>query len=319
MEVLRNVTCDGVSLLEVQVDLTRQIDFVLPVGIIIAILGVLSISVAIFLLVLVLDPKDKRLPVPMSVFGIVLFFSATMGYVAIGMWILVPVSDNVCMARVWLGTIAVSMMLGASISRASQIKRLNQALHSIAKMEDMIQQKLWWAFVDLVVIVIVQLLILAVWQSVDPFRSVTVVYDSDNLTGAYECASDSLGFWAVEVAFLAIIVIYGMIEIYQAWNLPSQTNQSKWILFSLYNTIIVAAVCLPIISLVDGEKEIAIVAIVGLIFLFFQMQTSFMVPSFYSGIYRSSRSGSDGTTTERNSKSTTKTKRSQTSRDTNTK
>eukprot|EP01127_Copromyxa_protea_P000918 TRINITY_DN1082_c0_g1_i3.p1 TRINITY_DN1082_c0_g1~~TRINITY_DN1082_c0_g1_i3.p1 ORF type:complete len:128 (-),score=23.71 TRINITY_DN1082_c0_g1_i3:11-394(-) len=112
--------------------------------------------------------------------------------------------------------------------------------------------------------------------------------------------------WGAEIGFLAIIVIYGMIEIYQAWNLPSQTNQSKWILFSLYNVILTAAVCLPIISLVEDETDVAIVAIVGLIFLFFQMQISFMIPSFYSGIYRSTKSGSSGGSTKGTGKSTTK-------------
>eukprot|EP01127_Copromyxa_protea_P004812 TRINITY_DN14646_c0_g1_i1.p1 TRINITY_DN14646_c0_g1~~TRINITY_DN14646_c0_g1_i1.p1 ORF type:complete len:120 (-),score=29.36 TRINITY_DN14646_c0_g1_i1:15-374(-) len=107
--------------------------------------------------------------------------------------------------------------------------------------------------------------------------------------------------WGAEVGFLVVIVLYGMAEIYQACKLPSQTNQSKWILFSLYNTILTAAVGLLIISLVDGEKEVAMVAIVGLIFLFFQMQVSYMIPSFYSGIYRSSVS--DGST-ERGSTTT---------------
>eukprot|EP01127_Copromyxa_protea_P015314 TRINITY_DN4389_c0_g1_i1.p1 TRINITY_DN4389_c0_g1~~TRINITY_DN4389_c0_g1_i1.p1 ORF type:complete len:320 (-),score=49.92 TRINITY_DN4389_c0_g1_i1:98-1057(-) len=302
IEGLARIECDGVSLLAVLADEDYGLEFVLPVSICIAIIAILSLTVAIFLLVLVLNPKDKRLPVPMSVFGIVLFLSSVVGYISVGMWLIVPTSDHVCMARVWLGTISVSTMLGASISRASQIKRLNQALHSIAKMEDMIQQKLWRAFVDLLVIVCVQLAILIIWQSVDPFRSVLVTYDFDNLTGAYECASDSLGMWGAEVGFLAIIVLYGMMEIYLAWNLPSQTNQSKWILFSLYNVILTAAVCLPIISLVEGEKEVAIVAIVGLIFLFFQMQFSFMIPSFYSGIYRSTQSGSGGSATERKSR-----------------
>eukprot|EP01127_Copromyxa_protea_P007355 TRINITY_DN17266_c0_g1_i1.p1 TRINITY_DN17266_c0_g1~~TRINITY_DN17266_c0_g1_i1.p1 ORF type:complete len:122 (-),score=33.47 TRINITY_DN17266_c0_g1_i1:29-352(-) len=104
-----------------------------------------------------------------------------------------------------------------------------------------------------------------------------------------------------------------MAEIYQAWNLPSQTNQSKWILFSLYNTILTGAVCLPIISLVDGEKEVAMVAIVGLIFLFFQMQVSYMIPSFYSGIYRSSMS--DESTEKGSNASTTTAKASKTSQE----
>lgn len=63
------------------------------------------------------------------------------------------------------------------------------------------------------------------------------------------------GLWGAEAGFLAIVVIYGLVEIYAAWNLPSQTNQSKWILFSLYNCILTGGVCLPIISLVDNERD----------------------------------------------------------------
>eukprot|EP01127_Copromyxa_protea_P000920 TRINITY_DN1082_c1_g1_i1.p1 TRINITY_DN1082_c1_g1~~TRINITY_DN1082_c1_g1_i1.p1 ORF type:complete len:662 (-),score=109.53 TRINITY_DN1082_c1_g1_i1:28-2013(-) len=290
LQVLGNATCDGISLLAVDAAERHDLSFIIPVAACIGAIIILSIGVVIFLLVLVLNPKDKRLPVPMSAFGITLFLASIIGYVSVAMWLIVPTSDHICMARVWLGTIAVSIMLGASISRASQIKRLNAALHSISKMEDVMKQKLWYTFIDLFVIFCVQLVILIIWQSVDPYRSVLVIYDVDNNRGAYECASDSLGLWGAEVGVLAIIVIYGMIEIYQAWNLPSQTNQSKWLLFSLYNTILTAAVCLPIISLVDGEEEVAMVAVVGLIFLIFQMQVSFMVPSFYSGIYRSTRS-----------------------------
>lgn len=65
--------------------------------------------------------------------------------------------------------------------------------------------------------------------------------------------------WGAEAGFLSLIILYGLVEIYIAWNLPSQTNQSKWILFSLYNCILTGAVCLPIFSLVKTEKEYAII------------------------------------------------------------
>lgn len=39
------------------------------------------------------------------------------------MWLIVPNSDGICMARVWLGTIAIAILLGTSIARASQIRQ----------------------------------------------------------------------------------------------------------------------------------------------------------------------------------------------------
>lgn len=139
----------------------------------------------------------------------------------------------------------------------------------------------------------------------DPFCSQLNIVDPVLLLGEYVCASDSLVYnsvstlilkalWGTEVAFLALIVLYGCIEIYIAWNLPSQTNQSKWILFSLYNVILTGAVCLPVISLVETERDVAIVSIVGQTFLYFQMQVSYLVPSFYNGIYRSTHSTGSG-------------------------
>lgn len=67
----------------------------------------------------------------MTLFGLNMFFAGLIGYIGIGMWLLVPNEDSICMARVWLGTLAMSLMLGGSISRASQIKRLNAAVYSL--------------------------------------------------------------------------------------------------------------------------------------------------------------------------------------------
>ena len=41
--------------------------------------------------------------------------------------------------------------------------------------------------------------------------------------------------------------------------MTSKINQSKWILLSLYNVMLTGAACLPIISLVKGERNLAIV------------------------------------------------------------
>lgn len=66
----------------------------------------------------------------MTLFGLNIFFAGLLGYIGVGMWLLVPDEDSICMARVWLGTLAMSLMLGGSISRASQIKRLNAAVNN---------------------------------------------------------------------------------------------------------------------------------------------------------------------------------------------
>jgi len=90
---------------------------------------------------------------------------------------------------------------------------------------------------------------------------------------------DTLGFWGVEGIFIAIIVTYGVLQLYLSWEMVGNVGLSKWILFSLYNVILTGAACLPIIALISGEQNLCSVVVSGMLFIYAQLQFSFYLPS----------------------------------------
>lgn len=124
------------------------------------------------------------------------------------MWVFVPTEDPICMARVWLCSIGITLLLASSISRASQIQTYAQVVccslrsilipvqmksrSSVLELKDLASQKLWITFLDVFVMVIIQVVICIIWQTVDPYRSTIVVLDDFHLTAEYHCQSDSL-------------------------------------------------------------------------------------------------------------------------------
>jgi len=249
----------------------------------------------------------SKTPLPVSVFGVLLSFSGIVGYVGVGMWLIVPTNDHVCMARVWLGCIAISLMLSCSISRTSNIRSFAKAdkkRDSIVKFKKLQSQPLWRTYLDAIVILTAQLVILIIWQSVDPYRSTIEVLDSFNLVGEYHCIMNTLGFWGVEGVFIAIIVTYGVLQLYLSWEMVGNIGLSKWILFSLYNVILTGAACLPIIALISGEQNLCSVVVSGGLFIYAQLQFSFYLPAL-------SNPNSDSTSTSsRVSKTSVSQKRS---------
>lgn len=150
---------------------------------------------------------------------------------------------------------------------------------AVSDLSELGKQKVWLTFVDVFLILAIQLVILVIWHAVDPYRPVLIVLDEFELTAEWQCASDTLALWGVEVAYIALVVLYGVAQIYRSWSIASRINQSRWILLSLYNVMLTGAACLPIIALVEGEKNLAIVAISGLLFITFQIQGSFLFPT----------------------------------------
>eukprot|EP01126_Amoeba_proteus_P044086 TRINITY_DN487_c0_g1_i3.p1 TRINITY_DN487_c0_g1~~TRINITY_DN487_c0_g1_i3.p1 ORF type:complete len:558 (-),score=69.63 TRINITY_DN487_c0_g1_i3:158-1831(-) len=281
LKLLANVSCNGTSLLSYSAVTQYDASFLAVVSTILVLLTIIS-SAFLVRFVSYLFSNEPKLPFPMIIYAVLICSSGIIGYAGVGMWLIVPTTSHVCMARVWLGTIGLSVILSTNISRASQIQKLNAIVksnRSTQKLQEVQQQGALMMFRDVAIVFMIQVVIDIIWQTVDPYSSRLVPQDDFQLLAEWQCQSDSLALWIIELVFMVLVCFYGVIQIYRSWSITSRINQSKWILLSLYNVILTGTACLPIVGLVTGEKNLAIVAVSGLTFIYVQIQFSFLLPT----------------------------------------
>eukprot|EP01126_Amoeba_proteus_P044093 TRINITY_DN487_c0_g2_i4.p1 TRINITY_DN487_c0_g2~~TRINITY_DN487_c0_g2_i4.p1 ORF type:complete len:518 (-),score=79.44 TRINITY_DN487_c0_g2_i4:120-1673(-) len=129
LKLLANVSCNGTSLLRYSAVTQYDSAFIGIVSTILVIFTLVSAACWMRFVYHLFDRKCK-LPYPMVVYGILICSSGIIGYAGVGMWLIVPTTSSVCMARVWLGSLGISIALSTNISRASQIQQLNSIMKS---------------------------------------------------------------------------------------------------------------------------------------------------------------------------------------------
>jgi len=92
-------------------------------------------------------------------------------------------------------------------------------------------------FSILVVGLVIQLIILVVWQIVDPFTLHTNVVDPINLIIEDSCSSSYGDVWyGIQIAYFSSLLIFGLIVVYFTWSVA--LSETKWMMISIYNYVI---------------------------------------------------------------------------------
>ena len=309
MNRLEAITCidDGLSILANH-SLVQHVPTAGMIGLLSAaeILG--GIALIGIIAYLVLD--WQKIPPPALFFFIAMLFGAVLNYISVGWFYLVPTHSYICQLRQWFVAIGFSVMFAAIFVRAFQI----QSIILLSKSSKILSSKTRQvkSLIRLIgtfsIIVAVQLVLLIIWTSVDPWVPVHHQVDDLRATYTYICSSNNNWLWfGLEIAYYGILLVFGFIVVYRSWDLKHLVIESKYLAISVYNSaVIMIIVIILFATLPSNDNLVFYISAAAIGFL-----TTFSVIAFIGPkLLRISGSGSTSTGASEMSTSTHNTRRS---------
>mmetsp|Transcript_11342 Transcript_11342/g.14740 ORF Transcript_11342/g.14740 Transcript_11342/m.14740 type:complete len:850 (-) Transcript_11342:172-2721(-) len=167
-----------------------------------------------------------------------------------------------CAGRVWLFHIGFTSMFGSLFLKVYRVWRIfgSQKMKKIViKFVDLLK--------GLAVLILIDLLILIVWQLVDPIRVVLVVEDVANVGDIdyYYCKLNTT-FVTLLGMFHVGLVLIGMYMSYQIRNVSDRFSETKYIMFAIYNIALLCAITLLVTSFDTGLSLKVLIGAVGYTF-----------------------------------------------------
>lgn len=230
---------------------------------------------------------------------------ASVSYVSVIFWYIVPVDTAICELRKWFTCIGVSLMLGALFTKTLQINAIyvfaNRRMRNLTKGV----QHMLIASASMVVVAVVQLVILAIWTGVDRWESRRIITDNVELVDELMCVSRNgglMGWLVVEIVFLGGMCLFASFVVYRTWEMKQSVSESKFILLYSYFVMLNLALIIPwIVSIQPNDDGIYYFASLSITLLtFITIVTSYFsrMPSRARG---NSSSGWGSTTNSRRS------------------
>lgn len=63
----------------------------------------------------------------------------------------------------------------------------------------------------------------------------------------YECNSKHMSTWmGLEATLFALILVWGLVVVYSTWKVKESIHESRWLLLSIYNIVVVLAILIPL-------------------------------------------------------------------------
>jgi hypothetical protein len=90
----------------------------------------------------------------------------------------------------------------------------------------------------MLVIILVQIILLVLWSSLDPWTAERVLNNSLEITEEWRCVSPNgqfVGWIIAEIVYFLLLCGFGLYVVYRTWDMKYSVFESKWILISIYN------------------------------------------------------------------------------------
>jgi phosphate transport system substrate-binding protein len=219
LQKLGEVQCSG----ELLLGATAVVQHSSPAFVAMLVLACLSCALAIVLGAIVLAQARKTMVNTEKVFLSLMLVGSIVALTSVGLWYAVPSSTGVCLARVWLMFLGMSIALSALFSRLTQIYFIWVSFVTARRMT---RERLMLMFFGVFGIgVLLQVILLAIWTGVDPFgRAVVSVSDLD-ITTTQVCTCSVPWVWfGLEIALFSIVLLWGVIATYSTWQLKEEVS-----------------------------------------------------------------------------------------------
>jgi len=138
-----------------------------------------------------------------------------------------------------------------------------------------------------------------VWSATDPYNSTQVVVDNIDLQAQWVCGSNLQALWgALLIIYFAALFGWGLYVVYDLWNIRRAASDTRWLLISIYNLVLVFCILVPLASVasIDSDHDSGLIALVAILFASTSTVAGVIVPSLIKKLRRTSN--------EKNSKNT---------------
>jgi hypothetical protein len=206
-----------------------------PAGIILSIFAGLGIIVAIIMFAVMVHQRDS--PVVMVAtwqFLLVMLFGCALGFGSVFTWIGRPY-DYTCALRIWIPPMAFILIMAPLLTKTWRLHRIF-TLGSLKVRP----YPLSYLIAMCAVLFTVQFIICIFWIALGTIKPVIVPDANDKKIAYVVCASNQSNRIAsyVTYGYLGLLMLIGCYLTFRVRNLPKDFNESRWIGFSIYNTML---------------------------------------------------------------------------------
>jgi len=257
------------------------------------------IAMLIFVFVLICNLAGiyfYRTPAINVIYSFIFLFGSICALISPIFWFQVPRNASVCTSRLWFTSLGLSIVLGTMFSRTWQLNVIYQYRKSMTAMKKNLNQRAALTQLTLVLctILAINLLILILWQSIDPYTNVEYLSDSLELIGEWKCSSNHMAAWIIlEAVFTMAILVWGLFVIYKTWSFKqAMLSETRWVFLALYNVVLNLAAVGPIVSQTTlNDNSLALAMVVSIDFCVGGIASAVLLPRlFKKGMEKSSSS-----------------------------
>jgi ABC-type branched-subunit amino acid transport system substrate-binding protein len=270
-----------------------------PAGIALAAIAAVGIAYCMGMLVLMIVWHESPLLISATYpFLVLILLGAALGFGSMFTWIGEPRSW-ICALRIWLPPMAFIIMLAPLLAKTWRLHRI----FSLTTLKTT-PIPLWKLIVLVSCLALIQVAICVAWISAGTIKVVTID-DKQNISEAYRiCEQNNVNRICAYVtyAYLGLLMVIGAYYAFRVRNLPKDFNESRWIGFSIYNTLLFSVIIIILgYSLADFKVTVLILICVCTLAITFGVTSLMMAPKIWDLILhpdrRSSSTGNSGSHT----------------------
>jgi len=163
-------------------------------------------------------------------------------YMGVIPWYYTPSSQAVCLSRVWISAMGYAILLATLFLRSWQLYRLYTKMvidnNWSFQVMNLLEMGGAVAFV-----IILQAILLIIWTLWDPWTPEKVFSDNINNIFEWRCNCEFGYVWfGIEFIFFGCLCVWGTFVVYTAWDWHQIRMQTRWLLISVYNLILVLVI-----------------------------------------------------------------------------
>ena len=154
-----------------------------------------------------------------------------------------PNTDELCLIREWLVHFFLVLSLSLLFTKTYRMYKLVDSASTFRSTIITHKQAVKLA----APLVLVQTLILLVFAFVDPSKLTELIYFSgSDITHRLICSHETPAFFITTVTFEGGLILVGCVLAFKTRNLRSEFNESKQIIFSMYDTAVISTIILVV-------------------------------------------------------------------------
>ncbi|XP_014214316.1 gamma-aminobutyric acid type B receptor subunit 1 isoform X2 [Copidosoma floridanum] len=207
---------------------------------------------------------------------------------------------RMCQARAWILSLGFTLAFGAMFSKVWRVHRLHtktKADHAKLFMSKQkgssIQNKVqpWKLYSMVAILLVIDVILLAVWQFVDPLERTIEVFPLEPSTQGDDdarirpelehCESEHNNIWlGLMYGYKGVVLMFGLFLSYETRSIKvKQINDSRYVGMSIYNVVVLCLITAPVTMVIASQQDASFVFVsLAIVFCCFLSMALIFVP-----------------------------------------